>query len=124
MASVKQRVDPTRLFLRRLGMFLLLVLVLFAIRAVWGVYAKASESGTLRDEAEAQLRDLQARETTLNASIGSLESERGKEEALRQAYQVGKPGEGLIEIVETTPTTTPAPPPSRFHWLSSLFSWW
>ena len=124
MAGVKQRSDPVRLFSRRLLIVVLAILILFALRAVWGVYQKDRESGEMRRQAETQLQDLKARENTLSASIDSLESARGKEEALRGAYQIGKPGEGLIEIVETTPTSTPAPPPSAFHWLRNLFPWW
>ena len=124
MASVRQRNDPVKLFSRRLLIIVLLILVLFALRAVWGVYNKEQESGHMRYQAESQLQDLKAREATLSANIDSLETVRGKEEALRGAYQVGKPGEGLIEIVDTAPTSTPEPPPSRFHWLRSLFPWW
>ena len=67
---------------------------------------KERESSDLRMQAEAHLLDLQTRETALNAKITSLETERGQEAALRDEYQVGKEGEGMITIVDKPATTS------------------
>ena len=120
---MRGRADAVRLFWRRMMLLGLFVLVLASAWAVWGVFKKERESRALRTLAEAQLKDLTDRETNLTASIGALETERGKEEALRGAYAVGKPGEGLVIIVDQTPTTTPKAKTSPLDWFKRLFSW-
>jgi len=124
MASFKQRNDPVRLFWRRLLMLVLIVLVLFGIWAVIGVYIKERESSDLRQQAEAQLKDLQTRETALNEKISSLETARGQEAALRDEYQVGKDGEGMITIVEQPASTTTPEPQGEESWWQKIFWWW
>ena len=124
MASIKPRNDPVRLFWRRILMLALLLAVLFGIWAVFGVYMKERESIHLREQAEAQLKDLQQRETGLDARIASLETERGQEAALRDAYQVGKDGEGVITIVDQPASTTPVQETDQKNWFQKIFWWW
>jgi cell division protein FtsB len=102
----------------------LFFLVVASAWAVWGVFKKDRESSALRAQAEAHLKDLTDRQAHLTASIGALETDRGREEALRDAYAVGKQGEGLIIIVDQTPTTTPKENTSPLDWLKRAFSWW
>jgi cell division protein FtsB len=124
MAAIKPRNDPVRLLWRRLFMFGLIVLVLFGMWAVWDVLLKERESRALRLRAEAQLDDLQAREEGLKARISSLETDRGQEAALRNAYEVGKQGESMITIVdEAAPTSTPSVP-AKNQGSRKWFWWW
>lgn len=120
MVQIKQRNDPVRLLWRRLFTLVLMVIVFFGMWAVWDVLLKERESRTLRKQAEAQLKDLETRETGLTARISTLETERGQEAALRGAYQVGREGEGMITIVEQSASTTSAPSAPK----KSRFLWW
>ena len=122
--AVRQRNDPVRLLWRRLALLGLFILMIAAAWTVWGVYKKERESRMLRKDAETQLQDLTTRQVHLEADVGALETERGKEEALRSAYEVGRHGEGLIVIVDDTPTTTKPVAPSPLDWFRGLFSWW
>ena len=98
--------------------------ILFAIWGVVSVYQKEQSSKTLRLQAEAQLQDLQKRETALKARITSLETERGQEEALREAYGVGKAGEGMVQIVEKQATSTEENTTEHKNWFQRIFWWW
>ena len=125
MATLRERRDPVRIFARRLMLLGLFLLVVLAMSGVWGVYRKDQESAILKEEAVAQLNALSSQQDQLAASIGELQTERGKEAALRQQYNVGNAGEGMVIIVEppkpamTTATTTPFQ-----AWLQHTFSWW
>jgi cell division protein FtsB len=124
MATLKQRDDPMRLFVRRLGLLGLFLLVIFTGWSVWGASRKDRESAALNQESQAALADLSAQETQLQGNIATLESDRGREATLRQEYAVGKPGENLVVIVDPA-TTTPAPPaPTLFDKIKSAFLWW
>ncbi len=105
-----------------LGLFLLVVL---AMSGVWGIYRKDQESAVLRNEALAHLADISAQQDQLTASISALETERGKEAALRQQYNVGNAGEGMVIIIEPTKAVPVATSSSAFQkWLKSAFPWW
>ena len=123
MVQIWQRNDPVRLFWRRLFMLVLIVFVIFGLWAVLGVYAKDRESGELRKHAEVELHDLEKRETALNTRISGLETTRGQEEALRNAYEVGREGEGMVVIVDKPATETPKEE-QQLTWFQRLFHWW
>ena len=106
---------------RRILLAVLLVILALAVRGVWDIYEKERESQALRNEAQAQLSDLQKREVDLRGDLQGLKTERGREETLRTQYNLAKPGEGLIVIVE--PQSSPPPPPEQ-NWFEKAFSWW
>ena len=121
MATFSQPRDPVRVLRRRLFLLVLLVILAIAVRGVWGIFLKQSESRALRDEAQAQLTDLQKREASLRADMQRLKTDRGIEETLRTQYNLAKPGEGLIVIVEPqSQAATPAPT----NWFQRTFKWW
>ena len=105
-------------------MLTLLTLIVAALSGVWNAYQKERESRALRMQAELQLYNLTQQQTQLSAQISKLETDRGKEEALREQYALGKKGEGLIIIVDS-PTPAPVQASSTFMRLfQKAFSWW
>ena len=106
MARLRDRYDPLRLFFKRVGTLALLILVVFGGLGVWKIYMKEKESRALRVEAETEEAHLAAQAAQLEEKTAQLKTERGKEELLRDQYDVGRSGEGLIVIVEP-----PAPEP-------------
>jgi cell division protein FtsB len=125
MAIVGKRSDPVRLFARRLALLALLIIVFFALSALWDVYKKENESRTLRLQAEAQLYNLHMQEDHLNGEISRLQTERGKEEMLRENYEMAKAGENMIMIIE--PPTQPkavATTSSMSKWIHRFLPFW
>ena len=105
MANFRNRYDPLRLFFKRLGTLALFVLVIVVGIGVWRVYTKERESRLLRNEAQIQKSDLEEQSTQLRSETSKLKTDRGKEEALRDQYDLGGRGEGLIVIVDPAQTT-------------------
>ena len=122
MYRFEQRKDPTRLMWQRVGAVVLLVIVAFGVRGVWGVYKKEQESRQIRTEAEAKLSELKQREAELRTDISVLHTDRGVEEELRERYDLAKDNEGVVVIVEP-----PAPPPelrpTTLQRFKSWFAW-
>ncbi|HUO56321.1 MAG TPA: hypothetical protein VMU27_02720, partial [Candidatus Paceibacterota bacterium] len=100
MTIWRQKKNPARLFLRRLMLIGVFALVVAGAFGVWDTYQKERASATLKQEALAQLKDLSNEQSQLTASIGELETERGKEAALREQYSMADPGEHEVVIVE------------------------
>ena len=123
MAMAGQK-EIVRLFWRRLGMLALLFFVVAAGAAVWNVWHKEAESRALRHQAEVKLYDLREQEASLSNNIAKLKTDRGKEEALRAQYGVGKEGEALIVIVEP-PTPEPIEKqPGMRDWVRKFLPFW
>ena len=119
-----QRHDPIRLMRRRIVILVLLVLVFAAVRGVWSVYQKEQESRAMRNEAERQLGELETRESDLRADIARLASPRGVEETLREEYEFGKNGEGVIVIVGGEAPPPPPEPTVLERWFQKALRWW
>lgn len=124
MAMRERHTALVRLFWKRLGMLVLLVLLVGVGFAVWGVSRKEKESRLLREQAEMQLADLRKQEQSLSEHIGSLKTDRGKEEALREQFGVAKEGEGLIVIVQSAQTAETPTEPSMREWVRKFIPFW
>lgn len=125
MATFDNRYDPIRLLWRRIGLFVLFILVCAAIPGLWNVFTKERESRELRVQAELQAQHLQAQESQLHDDISMLETNKGKEAALRGQYAVGKRGEGLIIIVEPkTPEPIEATTTVIGKWVHKFLPFW
>ena len=121
----KPKADPVRLFWRRVLLLALLILVLIGISGVWRIYNREIESSQLQQESATHLADLMKREQQLKADIENLNTARGKEAALRQQFQMGKPGEGMIVIVNPKAPEVIQSTTTRFsRFMDSVFPWW
>ena len=122
--AIRYRNDPVRLFGRRLVLVSLLIGVGIAFWGAWGAYAKERESRALREQAEAQLHDLQERETRLDTDIANLRTDRGMEGVLREQYALAAAGEQLIVIVDPKKTEPIRTTSSVMEWVHKILPWW
>lgn len=87
------------LFSRPVFLLLLVVVVYFGI-SVSGVYRK-SRNAVLRNEAlETKIREMNERNETLEANLTQLRTESGIEKELRSKFQIKKPDEEFVVIVD------------------------
>ncbi len=87
---------------------ILFILVLFFGHATWDVYLKERESAGYVVNANSQLSKMIDRKELLASEIARLETKEGIEEEIRSKYNVSKPGENVLIIVDKDkPTTTP-----------------
>ena len=124
MTALRRRNDPARLFIRRVIFVALALLVVFLAFGVWDVYRKSRESDALRTAAQIHLDDLTKRQVQLTSDIGTLKTDRGKEEILRQQYDLARSGEKLVVIVDPATSEPIHATSSVMEWLQKAFSWW
>lgn len=82
------------------------VAILLVICVGWGMVAivrtgiKQREALRLRNEARAELAELEQVQQDLEKNIQNLSTEEGIEAEIRQRYRVVKPGEQLVILVD------------------------
>ncbi len=104
------------------GGFLVVILLLVSVwlvSLIWGLIGKAHVAVTQANDAKWQYKALEERKAMLQANIAALETERGRDAAIRTAFGVARPGEEVIVVVPPTVVTSTPP----FSWRKWLFSW-
>jgi hypothetical protein len=120
----RRRNEVIKLFGRRLLLVAVFLIAIALFSAVWDIARKARESAALKQQAELQLADLEARAGQLSSDIESLKTDRGKEEALRQQYALASKGEHMIVIVDPEPVSTIVASSSVMERIVHFFVFW
>ncbi len=116
-----QRKKKIRRFLYSPLSFVILLIFLVIIgKATWSVYAKEHESQKNLDRATAVLHDLETRQKQLGDKIEQLKTSEGVETEIREQFQMAKPGEKMVVMVESA---KPAPKVPEQSLVSRFFNW-
>jgi cell division protein FtsB len=87
------------IFSRKVLVLLALVLV-FLMYSTGKVYFKSRNAVLKNEEIKKEMADLEQRKSDLQKEINRLQSESGIEEEVRKKFNVQKPGENTLVIVE------------------------
>ena len=79
--------------------FLFCILILFGYKII-DLIQKERDTAYEKDLVLDRIDNLQKRESSLSLDISKLETEEGKEEIIRDKYQVAKPEEKMVIIVD------------------------
>lgn len=98
---------------------LLILVSLWLLSLIWGLIGKAKVAVNEAHSVQAEYQALEERKAKLQANLDALNTERGKDAAIRTAFGVARPGEEVIVVVPpatATPTTTPS-------WWEKVLGW-
>lgn len=105
----------------RFAVGFLVVLILLLLRPVWKLYRKSGEAAEGRQQAAAQLAELEARRAFLAEEVKRLETERGIEGEIRKKFPVVRAGERVIIVLPNEEATTTAT--TSEGWLDRFEGW-
>lgn len=100
MREYQRKKKIRQILYSRAALAALLLLIALLSRATWGVYEKERESRKYLERAETELAALAARENLLQDDITRLKTREGIETEIREQFQVAKPGERMVVLVE------------------------
>jgi cell division protein FtsB len=83
----------------------LLVASLWLVSLIWSIAGKAQVAVRQERAAKHEYQALEARKKTLQANLNELNTSRGQDEAIREAFGVAKAGEEVIVVVPPATTT-------------------
>jgi cell division protein FtsB len=110
MHEFKEKQKARKLRYSKPVLFVLFIILAASLEGLWNIYQKHSEALEKAQEAQADLQNLRGREAELEKKVAFLKTDRGKDEEIRKKFMVGKEGEGVILVVDPTPSTTPLVP--------------
>lgn len=80
---------------------LLLIVFIFLAKGAWGAYTKERESRSNLDKVEENHAKALEREAFLLEEIEKLNTEEGVDKEIREKFNVTKPGEEVVLVVES-----------------------
>jgi cell division protein FtsB len=78
---------------------------------IWNLGSKAQLAWQQAHDTKSEYQQLEARKATLQANLDALQTPRGQDAAVREAFGVARPGEEVIVVVPPVATSTPVKPP-------------
>jgi len=106
MREFQQRRIFRRLMYSKISIFFLSIIFIFFAFSVAGVYRKSKEASQKNNEVKSELNELKAKKDYLENEINRLNTNIGVEEELRDKFQVAKPGEKVIIILDDNKVDT------------------
>lgn len=99
------------------------LIVIFIIFGVSAGELVIKERETHKDlvSARAEKAAVEERKVALEASLASLQSERGKEAVLRRTFDVAKPGEEIIVLLDQEVPQEKEEKQTLWGWISRIF---
>ena len=107
-----------------LALFLLLLVFILLLKAVWGVYAKERRSAAYLDREQGEYNRVMDRKKELAQAVDYLKTDRGVEAEIRSKFRVVKEGESVAVIVgdeAPPPALATTTPPTLWQKFTGLF---
>lgn len=76
------------------------IILLAVIFSTVKIYKKSRISAARHEEIKKEMAELEKRNAELEANVAKLESESGQEREIRKRFDVAKPGEKILVIVD------------------------
>ena len=100
MREFQEKNRIRRILYSKFFIIVLILLVGFMSMSVIKIYKKYRESKMLAEKTEQELKELETKKAELESSTAKLQTESGTEKEIRSTFNVKKPGEETIVIVE------------------------
>ena len=126
MAELQKNRDSKNIWHSPLVLFVLLCIVLVFSYNMIGLIKKAHQTAKEKNVVLQQINDLNQRQTSLQTNINQLQNDAGVEQTIRNKYELVKPGEQMVVIVDPTTSNSSnqseaSKPISFWSWLKSIF---
>ena len=123
MREFQQRRIFRHFIYSKFSIFLLFIVFIFFVFSTAGVYEKKMEAARKNSDVEKGLNDLKAKKDYLEAQVNRLNTDAGAEEELRDKFQIAKPGEKVLIIVNDNDKNTAKEPATGDNksWFRSVF---
>ena len=120
MREFQRKRKMWRLLYSRVVLLVLLIALVFLLKQSWDAYGREREGTANLLRAQEELAALQARSSLLEAKLTRLKAPEGIEAEIREQFQVAKPGERMVVVLENKTVAEDVSEPSQ-SFVSRLF---
>jgi cell division protein FtsB len=106
MLDFQQKRKIRSLMYNRVTIILLFFVLLIVIHSTWRVYSKKNDSEEARIISQKNVDNLNTRSIELQTKIERLSTQQGIEEEVRSKFNVAKPNENMVIIVQDESSTS------------------
>lgn len=104
MLEFQQKRQVKKFIYSKISIFFLSILVIFVGYSTYDLYKKSKISKEGYNKVKGEYTNLSDRKVVLESEIGRLKSDIGIEEEIRSKFNVAKPGETVVIVVDGTNT--------------------
>ncbi len=112
--QVKKRFK--RILYSRAMIVILMIVIVFAIKATWSVYKKQQTSRMNLNRLQLEISELKQREDYIKSGIDRLGTDKGVEEEIRQKFKVVKDGESMSILIDDEQVMATSSSPEKGFW--------
>ncbi|MCX6717598.1 MAG: septum formation initiator family protein [Candidatus Taylorbacteria bacterium] len=123
MVDFQRKKNIRKVIYSRITIFVLFVVVIFLLRAVYDIYKKERVSFKSVASVEENYNDLKNRQSMLKSEIERLNTDKGVEEEIRSKFSVSKPGETVVVIVDNSSNTSTDSENTGQSFWQKIFGW-
>ena len=106
MIDFQQKRKFKKIIYSKIFFLILLILVIFLGRATYDIYKKYKISSDDYSVTKKDYDSLKVREDMLQSEIDRLKTDYGIEEEIRSKFNVAKPGETVVTVIDGTSSTS------------------
>jgi len=106
MIDFQQKRKFKKIIYSKIFFLILLILVIFLGRATYDIYKKYKISSDDYSVTKKDYDSLKVREDMLQSEIDKLKTDYGIEEEIRSKFNVAKPGETVVTVIDGTSSTS------------------
>ena len=123
MVDFQRKKNIRKVIYSRITIFVLFVVVVFLLRAVYDIYKKERVSFKSVASVEENYNDLKDRKNMLRSEIDRLNTDKGIEEEIRSKFSVARPGETVVVIVDNSSNTSTDSESTGQSFWQKIFGW-
>ncbi|MFH1454891.1 MAG: septum formation initiator family protein [bacterium] len=124
MIDFQQKRQFKKIIYSKITLLILLITIIIVGRGTYNIYEKSRLSVNNFAAVESDYKSLKARKDMLESEINRLKTDNGIEEEIRSKFNVAKPGETVVTIINSSNTPTNTENSTKGFWSNfwSFFS--
>ena len=123
MLDFQQKKQIRKVIYSRLSIFALFIIVIFLARSTYDIYKRKGVSAEGYASVKKSYDNLKGREAMLDSEIARLKTDQGVEEEIRGKFNVAKPGETIVTIIDSSSSTSTDKNGNKKGFWATLASW-
>jgi cell division protein FtsB len=123
MFDYQQKKKIRKVIYSKITLVILFIFIIILIKANYGIFKKERLSNENYNIVKEDFDSLKNRKAVLESEIKRMKTEEGIEEEIRSKFDVSKPGEVVVNIIDDNKSTTTDNKDKKVSFWGKMMSW-